>query len=181
MSTYEVEVKFRVADLQALQAELRARGAEPLDEVCQEDCYLAHPSRDFARTDEALRVRSVGDQAFLTYKGPRVDAATKTRQELELPLGEGATPWLALLQALGFTPAGTVRKRRRTLRLGHGEHRVLVALDDVEGLGSYVELELTAPEVGVAAARQALLDLAAQLGLQDGERRSYLELLQGSA
>lgn len=90
---YEVELKFRVddpADLERRLVGLAARFREPVEQV---DRYFAHPSRDFARTDEALRLRRVGDDVAVTWKGPRVDAATKTRQELELAVArvvEGA-------------------------------------------------------------------------------------------
>jgi adenylate cyclase class 2 len=52
-----------------------------------------------------------------------------------------------------------------------------VALDDVEGLGAFVELELMAREDQLDAARAALSQLASQLQLAGSERRSYLELL----
>jgi adenylate cyclase class IV len=42
-------------------------------------------------------------------------------------------------------------------------------------------LEITADEAGVDAARQSLQTLAKQLGLEQSERRSYLELLQAQA
>ena len=85
---YEVEQKFPVADLAAVEAGLAALGAgisAPREEV---DLYFAHPARDFAATDEALRLRLTGLQGSITYKGPKIDAVTKTRREIELPLGE---------------------------------------------------------------------------------------------
>ena len=80
------------------------------------DVYFAHPARDFAQTDEALRLRRKGDANCITYKGPKIDATTKTRREIELPLAPGPeslASWTALLEAVGFRPAGEVRKSRR--------------------------------------------------------------------
>ena len=105
---YEVEQKFPVADLEAIRAGLAALGAKvsaPREEV---DLYFAHPAQDFAATDEALRLRQKGGSGFITYKGPKIDAATKTRREIELPLGEGpdaTAAWRGLLEALGFAPS----------------------------------------------------------------------------
>ena len=59
---------------------LAARFHDPAEQV---DRYFAHPCRDFARTDEALRLRRDGDDVAITWKGPRIDAATKTRRESE--------------------------------------------------------------------------------------------------
>ncbi len=64
--------------------------------------------------------------------------------------------------------------------LGYWDRSVEVALDDVERVGQFVELELSADEAGVAAARDCLAALAAELGLSAHERRSYLELLLSS-
>ena len=83
---YEVEQKFPVADPAALEARLvglAARFREPVEQV---DRYFAHPCRDFVKTDEALRLRRVGDDVAATWKGPRIDSASKTRRELELGL-----------------------------------------------------------------------------------------------
>jgi len=76
---FEVEQKFPVADLADVENRLAALGATFVDEVVQVDRYFAHPSRDFAKTDEAIRIRQVGDANFITYNGPKIDTTTKTR------------------------------------------------------------------------------------------------------
>ncbi len=142
--------------------------------------YFAHPGRDFARTDEALRIRQVGPQCYVTYKGPKVDPTTKTRREIELPLSgtaEAAAQWTALLEALGFKPVREVRKQRLPAHLAWQGADVEIALDDVEGVGTFVEFELTASEEEIEQAKTRILSLAAALDLSRVERRSYLELL----
>ncbi len=114
---FEVENKFPVPDLAAVEQRLQAYGAQFGQAVEQVDHYFAHPVRDFAKTDEALRLRRIGDSNFVTYKGPKIDQATKTRQELELPLaaGQDLVPRYAqLLLALGFRSVAEVMKRRRS-------------------------------------------------------------------
>ena len=59
-ASIEVEQKFPVADLAQIAARLTALGAPPGEPGCEEDCYYRHPARDFAQTDEALRIRCVG-------------------------------------------------------------------------------------------------------------------------
>ncbi len=177
---FEVEQKFPVADLSALERKLVSTGATFADTIVQVDRYLAHPSRDFACTDEALRIRQVGDANFITYKGPKIDATTKTRKEIELSLhdgGEEAERWGTLLGALGFVPVAEVRKRRRCGRLVWQNAVVEIALDQVDDLGEFVELELSVEEASVDAAKAKIQSLADELGLSGAERRSYLELL----
>jgi adenylate cyclase class 2 len=175
----EVEMKFRVDHGQVLQERLRAAATQPPKRQLEVDHYFNAPDRDFARTDEALRLRQVGENNCLTYKGPKLDALTKTRTEIEVSLPDGSEAvrdMTALLQALGYRPVAVVRKTRTLYRLESQGYPVTVSLDEVEGLDLHVELEILAPEQQQEAARQAVLSLASRLGLSAGERRSYLEL-----
>ncbi len=177
---YEVEMKFPVNDTAALEARLAELGAAIAAAQAEFDVYFAHPARDFARTDEALRVRRKGRANFLTYKGPKLDATTKTRHEIDLPLPpeeESAQAWISLLDALGFTVAGEVRKLRRKAHVPWQGRRVEVSLDDVERLGAFVELELVVEPADTEAAKSCIASLAERLQLEKSERRSYLELL----
>jgi adenylate cyclase, class 2 len=173
----EVEQKHRIDDPAALERRLNDFGAilqAPIDQI---DEYFAHPCRDFAKTDEALRIRSVGAEHFVTYKGPKLDAATKSRRELELPLAADRTEFAELLAALGFASVLTVRKTRRPFELEHSGQSVHGAWDSIDGLGEFVELELTADESTLEAAKAVVASLAGELELGPSERRSYLELL----
>jgi adenylate cyclase class 2 len=178
---YEVEQKFPVTDLAALEQKLSTLGTVSRGAAEQLDCYFAHPSRDFTVTDEALRIRTVGQECSVTYKGPRSDGTTKTRQEIELPLQggvAGAERFANLLMALGFRPVAEVRKRRQSFNVRWKGCNVCGALDNVDGLGTFVELELAVEGPQVPAAQQVLQELADELGLRGAERRSYLELLE---
>jgi adenylate cyclase class 2 len=179
---YEVEQKFPVADLPALEARLLALGATVAGPHSEIDHYYAHPARDFARTDEALRIRR-GDRAnSITYKGPKLDSTTKTRREIELvlpPDEEQMAGWESILAALGFTPVGEVCKYRRKAQVAWQGRRIEASLDEVVGLGTFVELELVTESDDLDAARRCIAALAEKLGLKGSERRSYLELLLG--
>jgi adenylate cyclase class 2 len=177
---FEVELKFRVVHAGPIEAQLRSLGATVGEDVLQADLYFAHPARDFAVTDEALRIRRQGDHNAIAYKGPKIDSATKTRRELELPLPGGKESFAQfseLLAALGFSAVAEVRKRRRGASLPWRGAVIEAALDEVEGLGSFVELETIAEESNLEEAKTLVTSLAARLGLCDSERRSYLELL----
>src|SRR4051794_13138135 len=86
----EIEAKYRAEDWTNIESHLRAGGARfdaPREDT---DNYYNAPDRDFAKTDEALRIRQIGANNFVTYKGPKTDAQTKTRTEIEVPLAPGA-------------------------------------------------------------------------------------------
>ncbi len=178
--TLEIEVKFTVADRSALERRLLERQA-PADAPRQdEDHYFNAPDRDFAQTDEAFRMRRIGQANFVTYKGPKLDRETKTRTEIEVPLAEGdaaATDFARLLTQLGYRPVAIVRKQRQVYHLSEDGFAVEVCLDEVDGLGSFAELEIIAPHAQLDAAKAVLARLTTEFGLGPSERRSYLQLL----
>jgi adenylate cyclase class 2 len=179
----EVEMKFPVADFTRLAGQLRQWGAQADEPIQEADHYCNAPDRDFAQTDEALRLRRIGAQNRVTYKGPRLDRQTKTRTEIEVGLADGdraADDFLRLLGHLGYRPSLVVCKRRQIHRLERGGFHLEVCLDEVDGLGRYVELEVLAEPEQLDAARSLLLRTAADLGLAESERRSYLEMLLAS-
>ena len=142
---YEVENKFRVNDMHRWEERLQQLGAEFGPAVEQTDVYFAHPTRDFAATDEALRIRRIGQRNWVTYKGPKVDQATKTRHELELPLAEGeeyVARYSELLESLGFRTVAEVCKLRRRGQCRWDDWSVEIALDEVAQLGHFIELEI---------------------------------------
>ena len=186
---YEVELKLR-ADHDRVRGRLDDIGATHVGTVTQEDTYFDAPDRNFADTDEALRIRRErrGDNdpavATLTYKGPLVEEASKTRQEAETHVEDGAA-LRSILEGLGYQQAATVRKERTR----YSVEDCTVTLDAVEGLGEFVEIEIeTERELGAgnAATAEGLDELRGeavgvleQLGFDPGEqiRTSYLGLL----
>ncbi len=178
---YEVEVKYRLDDVNRFRKILQENRAEFIGTLEQEDIYLSHPCRDFGETDEAFRIRRIGSENRLTYKGPLVDQETKTRQEIELIFGSGqdsALQMQSLLEKLGFQAVQPVHKVRHTYRFSFEEKEYEIVLDNVKNLGWYVELECCVNESEQEAIRNKILQLAQQFGLgPDVERRSYLRLL----
>jgi len=177
---YEVELKLR-AEHGPVRQRLTDLGAEALGRVNQVDTYYDAPHRSFAETDEALRVREEtrdgrggeGERTVeVTYKGPLVEAESKTREEHETAVGDGEE-MRAILEGLGFTAAATVEKERERFAC----RGYTVALDTVEGLGEFVEVETEAE--AVEPAREGAVSLIRELGLDPDEqvRTSYLGLL----
>jgi adenylate cyclase class 2 len=178
--SYEVELKFHVPDLTGFAQKLADLNVSVSAPQAETDLYFAHPARDFARTDEALRLRRKREVNLITYKGPKIDATTKTRREIELPLGKGEDTfrsWKALLEAIGFQTVTEVHKSRRKAAVPWQGRTVEASLDEVQGVGTFVEFELVAEESDLQAAKSCITSLAESFGLTQSERRSYLEML----
>jgi adenylate cyclase class 2 len=176
----EIEQKFARADYDAIEKRLAQWQAHRGEEHTEVDHYFNAPDRDFARTDEAFRLRRIDNANFLTYKGPKHAGPVKIRTELEIALRDGdeaAEQFVQLLTHLGYRAVAVVRKHRRTFHLKRGGFDLIVCLDEVEQLGRFAEVEIVAAEEKVEEARTVLADTAAALGLSNPERRSYLELV----
>jgi adenylate cyclase class 2 len=177
-------VKYRLHDSTQVEEQLRARGAVLVTEHDEEDHYLNGPDRDFARTDEAFRLRRIGEKTLLTYKGPRRDAKSKTRTEIEVacpPGKETVEAFLKLFRHLGYRFTAVVRKRRKIYELVRAGFTLHACLDDVDQVGRFIELEIVAKESERNAALECVIQVAAELGLTESEPRSYLEQLLGRA
>ncbi len=178
--SYEVELKFPIADASDMTLQLLARGATQGRVLHQHDVYFRHPSRDFRQTHEALRLRHYDDEVFITYKGPVVDTQTKTRREIEIAIGrrpEDFDRMREVLMLLGFEPVRPVEKTRALFHLAWEGRDLELAVDSIDELGTFLEIEALAEENERDAARDTILRLAERLGLKNAERRSYLALM----
>ena len=82
-----------------------------------------------------------------------------------------------MLTALGFTAVAQVAKWRTPYLLRLEGRAIEIALDEVDTLGSFVEIETVADEAHLDAARDAITRLARQLQLEQPERRGYIQML----
>jgi adenylate cyclase, class 2 len=170
----EIELKARVPDLEPVRSALLAKGARYTGRVHEHDIYYNAPHRNFARTDEALRVRYAGGKSVVTYKGAKIkDLGLKAREELNTAVESGEVIG-EILARLGFTKTAEVDKWRENYRFGDAS----IALDEVERLGKFVEIEVIA-DTETQAAAEKIDKIKKELGIS-GEAilASYLELLQ---
>ena len=173
----EVEVKARIESFDEMEESLKNIGAVKTKTEFQQDIYFQSPIVDFAKTDEALRIRTADNDTFITYKGPKLNGASKTRKEVEMRI-ESSQKARDILEEIGFKPARTVRKRRKYYTLENFE----ISLDDVEGLPPYMEIEIDLNEgEDYSDAQAKIFELFEKLGVTEGfERTSYMELLENN-
>ncbi|AKV75197.1 adenylate cyclase [Metallosphaera sedula] len=165
----EIKVKLNV-DPQSLMEKLLQDGYVYVGKETQEDIYLNGDTRDFRKTDEALRIRLVNDKIELTYKGPKMGSRSKSREEITVSLDDKDS-MIRILEKLGYREAQSVRKTRHVLKKGEFS----VCIDIVEGLGNFVEIE------GIDIDEEKLLDFFKEFKSRFGISgevitKSYLEL-----
>lgn len=166
MDSLEVEVKLRARrGLENLARLLGSLGYSAISDETQRDIYFSHPCYDFSRRDEALRLRVSNGRTVLCYKGPRQPSKVKKRLEIEVVVSD-ALSTARILKALGFKELACIEKRRRIFKRAN----VTVALDEVKGLGLFVEIE--------APSESAVLEAMRELGFSEKDivKETYLEL-----
>ncbi len=175
----EVEVKARIKSFKQIMKKLKENNATKYEKEHQEDIYFNSPVKNFVKTDEALRIRKIltdsKNKTFITYKGPKMDNSSKTREEIEVSIDE---PYQVskIFEKLGFIPVHTVIKDRTIYKLD----KYVISLDDVNGLEPYMEIEVTLEdEKDYQPILNGIFEIFKKLGIDDGfETRSYLELLE---
>ncbi len=168
----EVEAKFPLKEPEKLKKVLLKRGSF-LKKKVEEDVYFNSPSRDFRKSDEALRVRRDEEGVTITYKGPKLDEETKTREEIKIKV-DSFERAVKLFERLGFKPVRSVKKVREL----YDVDGVLVCVDHVFDLGDFVEFEVESDDI--EKAKEKIFKLARELGFkrEDSLRESYLEMLE---
>lgn len=169
----EIEIKAQVEDPGEIRDRLLLGHAIPSGRIHERDIYFNAPHRDFGITDEALRLRYAGGGAVLTYKGPKMkEYLLKAREELNTGVGSGSGTEL-ILERLGFTRVAEVEKWREY----YTYKGALVSLDEVQGLGNFIEIEAVGTS-GPGSPEELVRTIAEELGVTGGPiLSSYLELL----
>ncbi|PKL70507.1 MAG: class IV adenylate cyclase [Methanomicrobiales archaeon HGW-Methanomicrobiales-1] len=169
----EVELKVRVSSLEPVRKLLLEKGAVCSGRIHEHDIYYNAPHRDFGQTDEAVRVRYTNNHAVVTYKGAKIKKfGLKAREELNTAVESGEV-FETMLDRLGFTKTTEVNKWRENYKFSGSA----ISLDEVDELGTFVEIEIMAEDENTNAA--VLIEkIAKEIGVS-GEPllASYLELL----
>jgi adenylate cyclase class 2 len=169
----EVELKVRIPSLDMVRENLTRKDAQFRGRVHEHDIYYNAPHRDFALTDEAVRVRYTDDHPVVTYKGPKIRKyGLKAREELNFAVESGEA-FETMLVRLGFTRTTEVNKWRENYTLGAAS----ISLDTVDELGTFAEIEVIAQDENDNPTG-TIEKIAQEIGVE-GEPilASYLELL----
>lgn len=162
-----IELKVRCSELEAVRRSAGALGARDAGVLHQRDTFFTAPQ---AR----LKLRDFGDGRAELISYVRPDAAQARGSDyLISPVADPEPLAAVLTHALGAS--GVVVKTRHLLLYRHTR----IHLDEVAGLGSFVELETVLGEQTEADAQAELHAVAAALALapEDAVPVPYVELL----
>jgi adenylate cyclase, class 2 len=166
-----IEVKVRVSGLARLRTAALAAGARSSGIESQTDRYY---ELDGGRRVK-LRVRDGGSAELIRYDRPETGGVRASDYEVT-PVRDAAAGACLVPKD---PPVSVVRKRREVLLI----ENVRIHLDEVDGLGTFLELEAVVDAAhDDAACRRQVATVLDALGLATAEpiRASYGELVRGA-
>ena len=168
-----IELKARDPDPARTLERALAIGAEEIGEIRQRDTYFAGARDRLKLREQDTDGPPLFDELIEYSRADSTDARTSTYRRV--PVADAAPLREALDAAYGADV--TVTKRRRLL-LWEG---VRIHLDEVDGLGSYLEIEAVAdPESDLTEEREKVERLRGELGIQEADlvATSYADLVR---
>lgn len=146
----------------------------------QHDIYYNHPSRDFLADNENVnewfRIRVSGDEAELNYKDFQPHGAKMRTHCIEYETAVTSYDQLSkILDALDFKELITVKKSRKIWIFKDVE----ISMDEVDELGSFIELEYKGQNSNVDEVRDYLHETLRDIGANVGalELKGYPHML----
>lgn len=166
-----IEIKARIEDMEALRARAARLSDTPVETLFQDDTFFVVPKG-------RLKLRVLApDRGELIYYERADSLGPKPSDYFITTTADPQTLRTVLAAALGIR--GTVRKRRWLYIAGHTR----IHLDQVDGLGAFMELEVvldsgqTAAD-GTATALQLMQDL--KIDERHLVKGAYIDLLTGA-
>ena len=167
-----IEIKARIASVEALLAQARALADSEPETIDQDDTF-------FAVAMGRLKLREFADGSAELIHYHRADGPeARPSDYVRVPVADAAALRETLARGCGVL--GRVRKRRLLLRLG----QTRLHLDRVEGLGDFIELEVVLRDGQSDDQGRAIAEGWMQrLGLQQARRLggAYMDMLRAGA
>ena len=163
-----IEIKARVPDPEALLARAEALATEETQTILQTDTFFQVPTG-------RLKVREFADGSgeLICYERPDGEGPKTSTYDIART-GDGAALRRVLAAALDVR--GVVSKKRLLVMVG----RTRIHLDEVEGLGSFMELEVVlAGDDSRSQGEKEAAELMEKLGITSADlvRGAYIDLL----
>lgn len=160
----EIEVKAHLRDEQAVINSLNTMGIELSVPIVQKDrvFFPKGLAPGVVPPAPALRIREQNGKYLFTYKLPKENGLAKIEHESEISNPEAMA---SMCESLGFVEIIKINKTRRKAKYKDYE----ICLDEIEGLGSYIEMEKMTDE-NPDIVQDELFNFLKTLGVSEEDR-----------
>lgn len=161
----EIELKFKVDNIENIISFLEKNNCKISFTECQYDTIYVQNLDNVESTEGSvwLRVRKTNEKIELNYKKQSAKKMESEEIEFEVSSYEKAN---AFLKALEFKEWVQVNKKRRYSK--YQDYNICI--DEVERLGTFVEIELLVNEQNDINYEEQLLNVAKEIGINTDNR-----------
>ncbi|MCX6786422.1 MAG: class IV adenylate cyclase [Candidatus Kaiserbacteria bacterium] len=164
---FEIEVKAKITDISTIVSKLGKIGCALSEPIIQDDYIFNQKGVDLNNHEHntpVLRIREQNGKIFFTLKKNRSSELDCVEKEIEV---SDRNELKDIIELLGFEQTVEVHKRRRKGNYGNYE----ICLDEVQELGSFIEVEKMSDEDGEKVQNE-LFEFLKMLGVNKEDRVS---------
>lgn len=165
----EVEVKVKIPDSQAIIQKLEALGCKFSEPITQTDIIFVPEAITALPTGSGvpvLRIREQNGKYILTMKASLTNGLDKRESETEI---QDPKSMEEIILSVGFKKMVSFSKVRRKTKYQNWE----ICVDEVPGLGSYMESEELTEDGDSTAIQDKMFEFLQTLGAKAEDRQSY--------
>jgi len=158
----EIEVKAKASDGDVLIRNLVALGCKMSDPIVQEDRIYRNFTGDFSKFSPGknfLRIRKAKGKILFTLKQSVTNILDKIEKEIEVSDAEELDD---ILKLMGYREEVQVHKTRKKTDYNGLE----ICVDEVRGLGSFIEVEKITEDGDAAQVQKELFEFLQTLGVK---------------
>ncbi len=168
----EVELKAKVADLISLEHTLLALGATFEKELVQKDRIFTHKYPRPENSSNILRIREQEDKYYFTLKSKLNNSLDNIEKEVTI---DNPSELADLLGIIDFEQIVEITKTRKFYKY----KTYTVCLDQVEGLGEFIEIEAMVADDDTSDVQSELKKVFESLGILEEQiiMKGYTSLM----
>jgi adenylate cyclase class 2 len=136
----EIEIKILEIDRKGVEKKLKDLGAEKTFDGEIYGIFYDYDNNSIRKAKDTMRLRMVGDRAFLTYKKFLENKRAKIRREYETEVSDFESARM-ILESLGLSPWMEMRKRRTTYQLPGAHFELDKHTDQYSYVPEFLEIE----------------------------------------
>lgn len=163
----EIEVKAKVNNLDEIAGKLTELGCVLSQPITQHDTVFVEndygPFEQFQPKKNLLRIREAGNEFILTLKRPQSNQLDSIEHETKIYDPNETKEILALM---GYHEIVKIHKTRRKTKYNEWK----ICLDQVDKLGSFIEVEKMADDADAKKIQNELFSFLQSLGIKQEDR-----------
>lgn len=161
----EIEVKAKIENIEIVKEKIATLGCQFGNELIQEDVIFLPVGikyNEIVKGTPVVRVRNSNGVITLTLKKRVIEGSELIKLEKEIIINDKQKA-IEIIEHMGFHEVVRVNKKR--IECEHDE--MTICLDEIEGLGNFIEVEKMSDNENETKVQSQLVDFLVTLGIEN--------------